>query len=103
MACGGCRKKALALIESLKPLPPPEPEPLIRCPACNALHTEREFQECPFRLQQEKQKAREARIKALQPTNVVAQEPLNTRRGGVPANTTVVTQRDRDTRSQKKW
>lgn len=65
MGCGGCAKRrelALQRSRASHVQPPPLREPRIRCPACGVLHTETEYKNCPFRLQLERQKAREAKL-----------------------------------------
>lgn len=88
MACGGCAKKrqqALRKINVEAESAQPPPEPKIQCPACGGMHTQVEYASCPFRLQQERQRSREARlkIKLLKPgvQEVQAVQAVETRRG----------------------
>lgn len=85
MGCGGCakrRERALRRkIVEAEPRPPAEPK--LMCPACGVSHTQEEYAKCPFRLQLERQKAREARLKAKLAEKAPAQEvqAVNNRRG----------------------
>lgn len=76
MGCGGCakrRERALRRkVVQAEPQPPAEPK--LMCPACGIEHTQSEYARCPFRLQLEKQKAREARLKAKLAEKVPALE-----------------------------
>lgn len=65
MGCGGCaRRRERALRRKVVKAEVKPAEPKIRCPACGVSHTQAEYAKCPFRLQLERQKAREARLKA---------------------------------------
>lgn len=104
MACGACQAKAkrlMARAQANQPKAASPPQALMRCQGCNALHTEKEYQECPFRIQYDKQLAREARIKSLQPQEVKAEPQFVHDRRGVgpsrPANSDVKGP------NQKKW
>lgn len=85
MACGGCAKRrakaARQKVVDTTPAQPPEPQ--IHCPACGISHTQSEYNRCPFRLQLERQQAREARLKAKLAQKAPPQEVsnVNNRRG----------------------
>jgi adenine-specific DNA methylase len=85
MACGGCAKKRqLALRQSTGSVEPAQPprETKIQCPACGAMHSQVEYIQCSFRLQQERQRAREMRLKAkLLKPEVEKPIGIETRRG----------------------
>lgn len=85
MACGGCAKRRERALRRkvVQAEPQVASEPKIMCPACGIEHTAIEYARCPFRLQLEKQRAREARLKAKLKQEVPAQEvaAINNRRG----------------------
>lgn len=66
MACGGCaRRREQAKHQRRVEAQVVQPvEPQLHCPACNVKHSASEYARCPFRLQLERQRAREARLKA---------------------------------------
>ncbi len=106
MACGGCQAKAKRLIANFKANQTADspPQALIRCAGCNSLHTEKEHQDCPFRIQHDKQLAREARIKNLQPKVVkVEQHYIHSRRGVIPVRPNNPQIVDPTKPNQKKW
>lgn len=100
MACGGCRNKAQALVEKLTPKQP-EPRALIRCPGCNAMHTDEEYATCPWRIQKEKNQKREQAIKAMQPEQTNAYYDSLIDRRGIAAKPIPILPQRPDTK--KKW
>ena len=107
MACGACQAKAARLkarAQANQQKADSPPQALMRCPGCNALHTEEEYQKCPFRIQHDKQSAREARIKTLQPQVVeVKQQFAPDRRGVGPSRPANSDKTDVKNPNQKKW
>lgn len=82
MACGGCARRAKEAWggTTKKPRQPLPAEPTLYCPACEIYHTEREWKMCPFRLQKEKQQAREHRQQVVM-REKQAQAATQNRRG----------------------